>query len=157
MPSGAEIVEYLEWLESEYCDCSYVLLPVEAIVAFPWIRRFAWVSSGYVTEAESGNPATPKEAPRTGDRLFIVGRNLSIGNRELSFECASQKGKIKLDFAEADGIFRKDLLLVQGGAPVDELTPITVLDMDSPSDFIHAESCLAGGEEKYKKPLLFRF
>jgi hypothetical protein len=157
MPSGVEIVFFLEWLEKEYESCSFVLVPADAITDFPWLRKYAWISGSYIKEVDGEGRSVPKEMPITGDKFFIAARNLSCGSSEILFECGSRKGKIRFDYAEADGIFRKNLFVVAGGAPVDDMTSITVLEVDSTSDLIHVRSSLVSGEEAHDKPLIFRF
>jgi hypothetical protein len=157
MPTGRDILAYLTWLEKEYSESSFVLVPADSVAEFPWLRKYAWLSDSYVNDSSSGTKAEPKEMPVTGDRLFIVGRNLSFGRSDVLFECESERAVIRLDHAEADGVFRRRLILVPGGAPVDDTTPITIMKDDSISDLLHVRTSLASGDEAHNKTLLIRF
>jgi hypothetical protein len=117
MPTNAEVNSYLDWLLGFFTESSYVLTPRGVDEGLPWVQEFTFIAKDYIYKSDSLEFANPMEQPRTGDTLFLMGRNLGLRDFDLSFDCRADGGQIS--FAGAD-----DLKIVvrcptnAGGVPI---------------------------------------
>jgi hypothetical protein len=131
MSQNTNFNDFLDQLETDSGSQSFTAVIVSP--ARPWIRKYAWISSGPA-------PEKPKESPSSTDYLYIAVRNPSLVYATVDFECKCNVGKVILDKADPDGVYRQrfEAIPTKSGKqiPIDRSSRIQVTAIDAPSELV---------------------